>query len=178
MCRSIDRKKSGSPAKRCADPTAPDHLSGWEHNLSRVGAARGQEDAGLDRSDPLGTGLPGVRIGRREYRLSLGGQFDPATACFSCRAGRAKSANKIEDAGPLPPHPMDGIKYNMETVDADIRDFALNFIDKAHKDGKPFFCWINPTRMHIVTHLSPKYTALENSENGWSEEEAGMAQLQ
>ena len=31
--------------------------------------------------------------------------------------------------------------------------------------------------MHIVTHLSPKYTALENSENGWSEEEAGMAQL-
>ena len=26
---------------------------------------------------------------------------------------------KIEDAGPLPPHPMDGIKYNMETVDDD-----------------------------------------------------------
>ena len=24
---------------------------------------------------------------------------------------------KIEDAGPLPPHPMAGIKYNMETVD-------------------------------------------------------------
>jgi len=84
---------------------------------------------------------------------------------------------KIEDAGPLPPHPMDGIKYNMETVDGDIRDFALNFMDKAQKDGKPFFVWINPTRMHIVTHLSPKYTALENSENGWSEEEAGMVQL-
>jgi arylsulfatase len=84
---------------------------------------------------------------------------------------------KIEDAGPLPPHPMAGIKYNMETVDGDIRDFALNFMDKAQKDGKPFFVWINPTRMHIVTHLSPKYTALENSENGWSEEEAGMVQL-
>jgi arylsulfatase A-like enzyme len=84
---------------------------------------------------------------------------------------------KIEDAGPLPPHPMDGIKYNMETVDASIRDFAINFMDKAKADGKPFFCWINPTRMHIVTHLSPKYTAMENSENGWSEEEAGMAQL-
>ena len=63
---------------------------------------------------------------------------------------------KIEDAGPLPPHPMDGIKYNMETVDDDIRDFAINFMDKAQKDGKPFFCWINPTRMHIVTHLSPE----------------------
>jgi arylsulfatase A-like enzyme len=84
---------------------------------------------------------------------------------------------KIEDAGPLPPHPMDGIKYNMETVDGDIRDFAIKFMDKAKADGKPFFCWINPTRMHIVTHLSPKYEALENSENGWSEEEAGMAQL-
>jgi len=84
---------------------------------------------------------------------------------------------KIEDAGPLPPHPMDGIKYNMETVDDSIRDFAISFMDKAKADGKPFFCWLNPTRMHIVTHLSPKYTALMNSENGWSEEEAGMAQL-
>ena len=54
---------------------------------------------------------------------------------------------------------------------------ALNFIDKAKSDGKPFFVWLNPTRMHIVTHLSPKYEALRNSENGWSEEEAGMAQL-
>src|SRR4030088_680777 len=31
--------------------------------------------------------------------------------------------------------------------------------------------------MHIVTHLSPKYEAMRNAENGWSEEEAGMAQL-
>ena len=59
----------------------------------------------------------------------------------------------------------------------DIRDFALNFMDKAKADGKPFFVWLNPTRMHIVTHLSPKYTATMNSDNGWSEEEAGMAQL-
>ena len=84
---------------------------------------------------------------------------------------------KIEDAGPLPPHPMPGIKYNMETVDDTIRDLSLAFMDKAKADGKPFFVWINPTRMHIVTHLSPKYTAMENSDNGWSEEEAGMAQI-
>src|ERR1700704_2492803 len=31
--------------------------------------------------------------------------------------------------------------------------------------------------MHIVTHLSPKYEATRNSKNGWSIEEAGMAQL-
>jgi arylsulfatase A-like enzyme len=84
---------------------------------------------------------------------------------------------KIEDEGPLSPHPMEGIKYNMETVDDTIRDLSLKFIDKAKADGKPFFVWLNPTRMHVVTHLSPKYTAMMNSENGWSIEEAGMAQL-
>src|SRR5882757_4678109 len=77
---------------------------------------------------------------------------------------------KIEDAGTLYPK-------RMETVDDEIRDIALKFIDKAHKDGKPFFCWLNPTRMHIVTHLSEKWEATRNAENGWSEEEAGMAQL-
>jgi arylsulfatase len=84
---------------------------------------------------------------------------------------------KIEDAGPLPPHPMPGIKYNMETVDEAILGFATDFMDKAKADNKPFFLWLNPTRMHVVTHLSPKYAALETPENGWSDEEAGMAQL-
>jgi len=77
---------------------------------------------------------------------------------------------KIEDAGALYPK-------RMETVDDEIRDLTIKFIEKAKKDSKPFFVWLNPTRMHIVTHLSPKYEALRNSENGWSEEEAGMAQL-
>jgi len=77
---------------------------------------------------------------------------------------------KIEDAGPLYPK-------RMETVDDEIRDLAVNFMEKAKREGKPFFVWLNPTRMHIVTHLSPKYEALRNSVNGWSEEEAGMAQL-
>ena len=77
---------------------------------------------------------------------------------------------KIEDAGALYPK-------RMETVDDEIRDLSLKFIDKAKADNKPFFVWLNPTRMHIVTHLSPKYEATRDSDNGWSEEEAGMAQL-
>jgi arylsulfatase A-like enzyme len=77
---------------------------------------------------------------------------------------------KVEDAGTLYPK-------RMETVDEEIRDLALAFIDKAKTDNKPFFLWLNPTRMHIVTHLSPKYEAMRNSENGWTIEEAGMAQL-
>ncbi len=77
---------------------------------------------------------------------------------------------KIEDAGQLCPE-------RMETVDDEILDKALKFVDKARKDGKPFFLWLNPTRMHVVTHLSPKYQGMRNAENGWSIEEAGMAQL-
>jgi arylsulfatase len=65
----------------------------------------------------------------------------------------------------------------METVDEVILDNALKFVDKARQDGKPFFLWLNPTRMHVVTHLSEKYQAMRTSENGWSIEEAGMAQL-
>jgi arylsulfatase len=77
---------------------------------------------------------------------------------------------KIEDAGTLYPK-------RMETVDDEILDLALKFTDKAKADGKPFFLWLNPTRMHVVTHLSEKYESLRTPENGWSIQEAGMAQL-
>ena len=84
---------------------------------------------------------------------------------------------RIVDKGPLPPHPTEGIELNMETVDDVILDHTLKFMDKAKKDGKPFFIWLNPTRMHVFTHLSPKYRALRNSENNWTISEAGMAQF-
>jgi arylsulfatase len=77
---------------------------------------------------------------------------------------------KIEDVGPLPPK-------RMETVDDEILGHTLRFIDKAKSDGKPFFVWLSPTRMHVVTHLSEKYQSLRTPENGWSVQEAGMAQL-
>ena len=77
---------------------------------------------------------------------------------------------RIEDAGTLYPE-------RMKTVDDEILADALKFLDKAKSDGKPFFLWLNPTRMHVVTHLSDKYEALRTPENGWSIQEAGMAQL-
>jgi len=76
----------------------------------------------------------------------------------------------IKDEGPLPPK-------RMETVDDEILARTLGFMDQAKKDGKPFFIWLNPTRMHVITHLSEKYESMRNAENGWSIEEAGMAQL-
>jgi arylsulfatase A-like enzyme len=77
---------------------------------------------------------------------------------------------RIEDAGELCPK-------RMETVDDEILDNALKFIDKAKGDGRPFFVWLNPTRMHVVTHLSEKYEKRRTPENGWSVQEAGMSQL-
>jgi arylsulfatase A-like enzyme len=77
---------------------------------------------------------------------------------------------RITDEGELYPK-------RMETVDDEILANALKFCDKARENEKPFFLWLNPTRMHVVTHLSEKYEKMRNSENGWSEEEAGMAQL-
>jgi arylsulfatase len=50
-------------------------------------------------------------------------------------------------------------------------------MDKAKKDGKPFFIWHNTTRMHVWTFLSKKYSAMMNSKTNYGLEEAGMAQL-
>src|SRR5690349_5214162 len=62
--------------------------------------------------------------------------------CFANPDG----TQKIEDTGPL-------TRKRMETVDEEFLDASLKFIDKAHKDGKPFFVWWNSTRMHVFTHL-------------------------
>jgi arylsulfatase A-like enzyme len=84
---------------------------------------------------------------------------------------------RIVDEGPLPPHPMQGVKYNMETFDEVVRDSVNGFIDQAKQANKPFFVWMNPTRMHVYTHLSPKYEAMQTPQNSWYTEEAGMAQM-
>ena len=77
---------------------------------------------------------------------------------------------KIEDAGELCPE-------RMKTVDDEILADALKFVDGARQQGKPFFLWLNPTRMHVVTHLSEKYEKMRTPENGWTVQEAGLAQL-
>jgi arylsulfatase A-like enzyme len=80
---------------------------------------------------------------------------------------------KIEDTGPL-------TKKRMETVDEEVTTEALNFMDKAHKDGKPFFVWWNSTRMHIFTHLRPGSegkTGLGIYADGMVEHDAMVGQL-
>jgi arylsulfatase A-like enzyme len=107
------------------------------------------------------------RVGPRNMVHSWATTMDDATE--QPRWGKI-GKQRIEDGGPLPPR-------RMETVDDEIIEHTFNFIDKAVQDKKPFFVWLNPTRMHIITHLSDKYSRLQTPENGWYVEEAGMVQL-
>jgi arylsulfatase len=94
---------------------------------------------------------------------------------------------KIVDEGPLAPFPnmtdmqnwQEGrkAKYDMETLDEVLVTNSCAFMDKAKADGKPFFIWHNPTRMHVFTYLAPKYQKMMNHDSNFNVEEAGLAQL-
>ena len=45
----------------------------------------------------------------------------------------------------------------METADEELISRSLEFMDRTVKANKPFFLWYNSTRMHVWTHLSPKW---------------------
>ncbi len=94
---------------------------------------------------------------------------------------------RIVDEGPLAPFPnmrdmqnwqkSREAKYDMETFDEVLVGHTNGFMDKAKKDGKPFFIWHNTTRMHVFTYIPPKYQAMMNFQSGYGLEEAGMAQM-
>jgi arylsulfatase A-like enzyme len=63
------------------------------------------------------------------------------------RVGR----QRIEDTGPL-------TKKRMETIDDDVLEHGLEFIDRQAATGNPFFVWFNTTHMHLRTH--PKLESL------------------
>ena len=67
------------------------------------------------------------------------------------------AGGKIEDTGPL-------TKKRMETVDDETLASALDFIDRANKDGKPFFVWWNGTRMHFRTHVKEELRGISGQD--------------
>jgi len=60
-----------------------------------------------------------------------------------------KGNQKIVDTGPL-------TKKRMETIDEEITDKAMGWMEKQVKADKPFFLWYNSTAMHFRTHLADK----------------------
>lgn len=73
---------------------------------------------------------------------------DADDATVDPRWGRV-GKQKITDTGPL-------TKKRMETIDEEITDAALAWIEKQAKAGQPFFCWYNATAMHFRTHIAEK----------------------
>ncbi len=64
---------------------------------------------------------------------------------------------KIEDTGPL-------TKKRMETVDDETSAAALDFIDRQHKAGKPWFVWWSGTRMHFRTHVKEELRGISGQD--------------
>jgi len=60
---------------------------------------------------------------------------------------------KIEDTGQLG-------RERMKTMDAEFIQTSLDFMKRAKDAGKPFFVWLNPSRMHMYTRLSDEHRYL------------------
>ena len=54
---------------------------------------------------------------------------------------------RIEDTGQL-------TRKRMETVDEEFISASVDFMRRAKEGDKPFFVWLNPSRMHLFTHLA------------------------
>ncbi|WP_083223534.1 MULTISPECIES: arylsulfatase [unclassified Ensifer] len=67
-------------------------------------------------------------------------KYDPR-GVVSCTAG-----GPVKDEGPL-------TTERMETFDEEALGKSIKYLDDRAKDGKPFFLWHNPTRMHVFLHL-------------------------
>jgi arylsulfatase A-like enzyme len=102
--------------------------------------------------------MPGflARFGPRHILDAKATTVDDATT--DPRWGRV-GKQSIADGGPLPPHPnMDPLaKTDMEVIDEELVRRSNDFMERSVKAGKPFFLWHNSTRMHVWTHLSPKW---------------------
>jgi arylsulfatase A-like enzyme len=60
-----------------------------------------------------------------------------------------KGGQKIVDTGPL-------TMKRMETIDEEITEKAIGWMEKQAKADQPFFLWYNSTAMHFRTHLAAK----------------------
>ncbi len=80
---------------------------------------------------------------------------------------------RIEDTGPL-------TVKRMETVDDETVAAALDFIERQHKAGKPFFVWWNGTRMHFRTHVKAELRGISGQDeysDGMVEHDMHVGQL-
>jgi len=73
-----------------------------------------------------------------------------------------KGGQTIENTGPL-------TKKRMETIDDEVTERALKFIDQCHAAHKPFFLWYNTTAMHFRTHCADKNKGKSNGQGDYND---------
>ncbi len=101
---------------------------------------------------------PRIRIIRRTRSFEK--RFGPRGVLHSWADG--KGGQRIEDTGPL-------TKKRMETIDEEVTEHALDFIDKCHKEEKPFFMWYNTTAMHFRTHCAEKHKGKSGGQGDYND---------
>ncbi|MCA0243677.1 MAG: arylsulfatase [Proteobacteria bacterium] len=100
------------------------------------------------RSYPGGAAAFARKFQTRGVLHSLASERDDPTV--DARYG-AVGKQTITDTGPL-------TMKRMEDFDGgEVIPRAIDFMRRARQDGKPFFVWINTSRMHLYTHLDEKW---------------------
>lgn len=105
---------------------------------------------------------------------------------FKCTAGKGGKAEvkgderfgemgnqSCVDTGPL-------TKKRMETIDDEVVGAGIDFIARKAKEDKPFFVWINSSRIHVNTHLkaeSKGKTGLGLIADAMTEHDAHVGQI-
>jgi arylsulfatase len=84
-----------------------------------------------------------ARFGPRGVLRSKATDLDDPTV--DPRFGKV-GKQSIEDTGPL-------TKKRMETIDDETTAAAIDFMQRQVRANKPFFVWMNTTRMHLYTHV-------------------------
>jgi len=86
---------------------------------------------------------------------------------------RSSADGEIQDTGPL-------TKKRMETVDEETVAAALDFMDRANAQDKPFFVWWNATRMHFRTYVKDELRGISGQDeyaDGMMEHDMHVGQL-
>jgi arylsulfatase len=90
---------------------------------------------------------------------------DPAEDPKFGRVGK----QKIVDTGPL-------TRKRMETIDKEVLDETIQWMDKNGKGDKPFFLWFNSTAIHVWSHPAQQYVQKAVDE-GRAEEDVVRARM-
>ena len=73
-----------------------------------------------------------------------------------------KGGQTIEDTGAL-------TKKRMETIDEEVTDHAVRFMEEAVAADEPFFLWWNSTAMHFRTHVAEKNKGKSNGQGDYAD---------